>query len=263
MQSHSTEHSALDSSTRLLHVASVVHDPNLSADESTTVDTEPTLFTSQFVDYMDLYAPSCTVVEYFDAHHAWFKRCAHPMKVELIGQNAYSLVIGSFSSFGYEIEPKIGLDLLPQESGIYRIQTVPVPDYESIGYEVDFQAAMELVEMPLDEQAARNGLKALSIDQMTRVQWDLDLKVALQFPRFIQALPRSLVQNTGDRLLRQIVRQVSNRLTRKVQEDFCQTYGISVPKRSRKWFFQKSDASESDIPTDSDWNLQDSESGNR
>jgi hypothetical protein len=236
----------------------VVHDPNLSAaDESTAVDTEPTLFTSQFVDYMDLYAPSYMVVKYFDAHHDWFKRCAHPMTVELIGQNAYSLVIGHFSSFGYEIEPKIGLDLLPQEAGIYRIQTVPVPGYASIGYEVDFQAAMELVEMPFDEQSQRNGLKGLSIDQLTRVQWDLDLTVAICFPRFIQALPKSLVQNTGDRLLHQIVRQVSNRLTRKVQEDFCQTYGISVPKRPRKWFFQKSDTSDSKNLTASDGILQD------
>jgi hypothetical protein len=76
---------------------------------------------------------------------------------------------------------------------------------------------------------------------MTRVEWQLDLTVSIHFPRFIQALPKSLIQSTGDRLLRQIVRQVSNRLTRKVLEDFHKTHGLPAPKLAKRWFFQKSD----------------------
>lgn len=247
MQSYSTEHSSIETSEGYIHVVSVVSDPNYSTpDEQTWTVIEPTQFHSQFIDCMELYADANTVAKYFDAHHDWFQRCAHPMKVESIGRNAYALVIGQFGSFGYEIEPKIGLDLLPQEEGIYRIETVPVPDYESTGYEVDFRAAMELVEMAPDQQVHQELLHAGTINRMTRVQWQLDLTVSIQFPRFIHALPGSLIQSTGDRLLRQIVRQVSNRLTRKVQEDFCKTHGITLPKRSRKWFFQRS---ESDVDT--------------
>jgi hypothetical protein len=40
------------------------------------------------------------------------------------------------------------------------------------------------------------------------------------FPKFIRRLPQGLIQGTGDRVLAQIVRQVSRRLTAKVQDDF-------------------------------------------
>jgi hypothetical protein len=197
---------------------------------------------------MELYADARTVAEYFDAHQAWFQRCAQPMAVEAIGDNAYALVIGQFGSFGYEVEPKIGLNLLPQDAGVYRIETVPVPNYETTGYDVDFRAAMELVESGLDDalrqELANATLNFRPIEKLTRVQWQLDLTVTLQFPRFIHALPKSLIQSTGDRVLQQVVRQVSNRLTRKVQEDFCATYGVPLPKRQRKWFFPKADDSE-------------------
>ena len=70
--------------------------------------------------------------------------------------------------------------------------------------------------------------------EITRVEWELDLIVNLHFPKFIQRLPKSLIQSTGDRLLNQIVRQVSRRLTRTVQEDFHQSLGISFPGHSQK-----------------------------
>jgi hypothetical protein len=66
------------------------------------------------------------------------------------------------------------------------------------------------------------------------VEWELDLTVTVQFPRFIQRLSKSLVQTTGDRLLRQIVRQISRRLTYKVQEDFHFTLGLPMPQSAKK-----------------------------
>lgn len=188
-----------------------------TTEESPAATVEPTHFHSRFVDSMELYADANTVATYLDSHHGWFCRCAQPMTVEPLGKDSYALTVGRFGSFGYDVEPKIGLDLLPQDQGVYRIQTVPIPGYEAPGYDVDFQAAMELVETPAAEP------RTVSI---TRVQWQLDLTVTIQFPRFIRALPKSLVQSTGDRLLRQVVRQVSQRLTRKVQEDFHATCGV-------------------------------------
>jgi hypothetical protein len=184
---------------------------------------------------MEMYATADQVAEYLDAHHLWFRRCAQPIQVELIDSNGYALVVGQFGSFGYEVEPKIGLNLLPQEAGIYRIETIPVPDYEPMGYDVDFRAVMRLEEDPV-----ATGLPQ-QVPGMTRVQWQLDLTVTIQFPRFVHALPKSLLQSTGDRLLAQIVRQVSHRLTCKVQKDFHSSLGLPLPKRAKKWFFQKSD----------------------
>ncbi|MBD2020378.1 DUF1997 domain-containing protein [Leptolyngbya sp. FACHB-36] len=195
-----------------------------NTEELTSSAIEPTQFHSRFVDCMEMYADAPTVARYFDAHHGWFCRCAQPMTVEPLGENSYALVVGRFGSFGYEVEPKIGLDLLPEDQGIYRIQAVPIPGYDAPGYDVDFQAAMELVEVSSRESSNS------PTGNLTRVQWQLDLTVTIQFPRFIRALPKSLIQSTGDRLLRQVVRQVSQRLTRKVQEDFHGMHGVQLPK---------------------------------
>jgi hypothetical protein len=206
---------------------------------SNRTEIEPTKFYSQFIDSMEMYANAKTVASYFDDHHAWFRRCAHPMKAEPIGQTGYALTIGQFGSYGFTIEPKIGLNLLPQEQSIYRIETIPVPGYNPTGYDVDFRAAMELIEFNSNElnQTRANGRNA---DTVTRVQWHLDLTVTIQFPRFIhRTLPKSLLQSTGDRVLGQIVRQVSHRLTRKVLEDFHTSSGRPIPKRSKRWFNRK------------------------
>lgn len=165
-------------------------------------------FHSHFVGAMELNAEPETVARYLDVHQGWFCRCAHPMTVEPIGEHGYLLTIGRYGSFGFEVEPKIGLHLLPpDEKGVYRIETIPGVSEEK-GYQVDFRAALELVEQNETPQPS------------THVEWTLELDVALMFPKFIRRLPHALIQGTGDRLLTQIVRQVSRRLTAKVQDDF-------------------------------------------
>ncbi|MEB3336073.1 MAG: DUF1997 domain-containing protein [Leptolyngbyaceae bacterium] len=190
----------------------------------------PTQFQTRFIGFMDMNAEINQVADYFQAHQGWFRRCAHPMKAEPIGSTGYALVIGRFGAFGYQVEPKVGLDLLPPEKGIYRIKTIPVPDYTPPGYDVDFQSVMELKECP-PEDTPQSETQPLTI---TRVEWQLDLQVTLQFPKFIHKLPKSLIQNTGDSLLYQIVRQVSRRLTYKVQEDFHTSHNLPLPKTAKR-----------------------------
>ncbi|AFZ32116.1 Protein of unknown function DUF1997 [Gloeocapsa sp. PCC 7428] len=186
----------------------------------------PTRFHGKFTDCMEMYAPADAVANYLDAHQGWFCRCAQPMKVESVKENAYALTIGRIGSFGYEVEPKVGLELLPPDEGIYRIKTIPVPNYIAPGYDVDFHAVMELVETAATPEVVAG--------KITRVEWELDLAVAVHFPKFIQRLPKSLVQNTGDRLLNSIVKQVSRRLTHKVQEDFHKSLGLPIPTKSKR-----------------------------
>lgn len=213
-------------------------------EDATQPVTEPTKFYSRYIDSMEMNADVDTVSRYLDKHHEWFCRCALPMKTEAIGANSYALVIGRFGSFGFEVEPKIGLDLLPQDHGVYRIETVPVPDYSPTGYDVDFKAAMELVDITAEQPHLNTAQSDVAATAVTRVQWQLDLNVFIQFPRFIHALPKPIVQNTGDRVLQQVVRQVSSRLTRKVLEDFHNSHNLPIPKKSKRWFFQKQEEAE-------------------
>ena len=183
-----------------------------------------TKFYGRYQDFMEMSAPIEKVAEYLNAHASWFLGCAQPMKVQPLGENGYALVIGRFGAFGYDVEPKIGLELLPPDEGIYRIRTIPIPDYQPPGYDVDYRASLQLVENDT----------STSIGEVTRVEWELDLIVDLHFPKFIQRLPKSIIQSTGDRLLNQIVRQVSRRLTRKVQEDFHKSLEIPFPGNSKQ-----------------------------
>jgi hypothetical protein len=235
MHSHFADNQSLDLEQARLDAKSSFAQTDSLVTHAHGSSFELTRFHSQFQDCMEMYAKAKQVTDYLDAHQEWFSRCAQPMKVEQIGQNGYSVLIGRFGAFGYEVEPKVGLELLPQENGIYRIRTIPVPNYVAPGYDVDFQASQTFVEVPASEYfkgQERDGQELPSA--ITRVEWHLDLSVALRFPKFIQKLPQSLIQSTGDRLLRQVVRQVSHRLTHKVQEDFHSTLGIPMPKQTKK-----------------------------
>jgi hypothetical protein len=182
-------------------------------------------YLSQFADVMEMRAPAGQVAAYLDRHEGWFRRCASPMTVEPLASNGYRLTLGRFGNFGFEVEPTIALELLPQSEGIYRIVTVPTVG-ESSGleglYDVDFNASLTL------DEAAES--------EVTLVRWQLDLSVWIRLPGVITLLPDQLVQTSGDHLLRQIVRQISRKLTWKVQEDFHASHSLDCPPRRRAQF---------------------------
>lgn len=225
MQSQVSEPYTLTAETVLNPIAEIATAEESESQEQVTK--QPFWFRTRFIGCMELYADADTVAAYLNTHQGWFRRCAHPMKAEPIGENGYAITIGRFGSFGYEVEPKVGLQLLPPEQGVYRIVTIPVPDYTPTGYHVDFKADQVLVEVPLEQATVLGSV-------MTRVEWKLDLTVSVWFPKFIQVLPSSLIQKTGDSLLAQIVKQVSRCLTRKVQEDFHGTLGAEVLEAFKK-----------------------------
>jgi hypothetical protein len=191
-------------------------------------------FQGDYIGHMEMYADAAVVAEYLDAHQEWFHRCAQPMTVEAIGENGYGLTVGKFKSLNHEVEPKIGLHLLPQEKGVYRIETIPVPGYEPVGYDVDFKACMTLCESTPEDLPAE-----LNIEKATHVEWELTLSTWVEVPRFIQVLPDNLVKASGDKLLNQIVRQVSKRLTKKVQQEFHTSLNLPIPCEQKRRFWQR------------------------
>lgn len=191
-------------------------------------------FQGDYIGQMEMYADAASVAQYLDAHQEWFHRCAQPMTVEAIGENGYGLTVGKFKSLNHEVEPKIGLHLLPQEEGVYRIETIPVPGYEPAGYDVDFKASMTLCEGSTEDLP-----EDLEIEKATHVEWELTLSTWVEVPRFIQVLPDNLVKASGDKLLNQIVRQVSKRLTKKVQQEFHTSLNLPVPNEHKRRFWQR------------------------
>jgi len=182
---------------------------------------------SHFSDGMEMRATPAVVARYLDQHDEWFRRCAAPMEVEALDAQTYALTLGRFGNFGFELEPTIALRLLPGHQRSYAIETVSLPAMDpalAALYDVDFQADLTLIEDMNQDLPA------------TCVRWELDLSIWITLPKVITMLPEGLVQSSGDRLLRQIVRQISRRLTWKVQEDFHGSHGLACPPRRRATF---------------------------
>jgi hypothetical protein len=199
-------------------------------------------FQTHFEGSMEMYSDGETVAKYLQSHEGWFCRCAQPMTVQPYTENGYILTVGRFGALGFDVEPKIAVVLEPPQDGQYFMHTIPLPDPTFLGYEVDYQAVMTLNEIARNE--AGEGLEKVyrkqGIDELpeniTKVQWKLNMDVAVFFPKYIHKLPQALIRKTGDRLLAEIIRQVSPRLTFKVQQDFHQGMNLPLPPKSSRHF---------------------------
>lgn len=208
--------------------------------ESTPLEERWIHFQTHFRGYMEMYSDPNTIAAYLQAHEGWFCRCAEPMKTQPIGNNGYILTVGRFGAFGYDVEPKMAVILDPPVNGVYNMRSIPLPDEPNLGYIVDYHAAMTLGEIPREEAGKglekayhKQGITKLP-DTITQVEWELNMDVAVQFPKFIYRLPLSVIQSTGDRLMAQIIRQVSPRLSFKVQQDFHQLHQLPIPPKTSR-----------------------------
>ncbi|MGK7927476.1 MAG: DUF1997 domain-containing protein [Spirulina sp.] len=202
----------------------------ISPEEQEISAQSPFSFETHFRGSMGMAADPQTVGDYLNAHEGWFRRCAQPMTAEPFGENGYILTVGRFKSFGYEVEPKMAVVLLPPQDGFYEMHSVEVPDYTPLGYEVNYTSSLTLEEAS-GQEVNWNKIDAATV---TKVEWQLHLFVTIQFPKFIYKLPRNLLQTTGDRVLSQIVRQISPRLTYKVQKDFHDRLSLPLPPKSSR-----------------------------
>ncbi|MGL5034066.1 MAG: DUF1997 domain-containing protein [Microcystaceae cyanobacterium] len=207
---------------------------------------QPIHFQSAFDGSMEMYSDLETVADYLQHHQGWFSRCAQPMKAEPLGEHGYVLIIGKFGALGFDVEPKMAVILEPPQDGRYLMHTVPLPDEPFLGYEVDYQAVMVLAEIPrsqagegLEKVYRKQGLNELP-ESIVKVQWQLRMDVAVSFPKYIYKLSLPLIQRTGDRLLAEIIRQVSPRLTYKVQKDFHNRFSLPLPPKSGRAFYRVS-----------------------
>jgi hypothetical protein len=207
----------------------------------TSWETEaPVTFQTAFFGRMEMYSDGETVANYLNAHQDWFSRCARPMTVEPLNDRGYTLTIGRFGSAGYEIEPKIAVVLEPPKGRVYEMYTVPVPNYQPVGYDIDYQAVMELEEVSANDaegltkayQKHYKNKHETAPETIVRVNWWLNMTICVDLPKFVRKLPMSIIKSTGDALITQVVKQVSPRLTYKVQQDFHSRLDLPLPPKS-------------------------------
>ncbi len=198
----------------------------------------PVHFVTNYRGSMEMYSSPDVVAEYLDNHAGWFHRCAHPMKVEPFTHQGYILTVGRFGTYGYEVEPRIAVLFDPPKNGKYPMYNVPIPGETHQGYVIDYKASMSLKDVPWEEadQGIEKRFKKQGDcpipERITRINWELHLKVLVQFPHFVYKLPHNFIRSTGDRLLSGVVRQISPRFTVKVQQDFHQLFNLPIPPKT-------------------------------
>lgn len=212
----------------------------MTTEDLEIINHNPVHFQTNCKGIMDMYCDLETVAKYLEHHEGWFVRCASPMKVEPFGDNGYTLIIGRYGAFGYDVEPKMSVILDPPRDNFYHIYSVDNPDDNNLSYEVDYISTMNLEELDSLEAAPdiQKFYKKQALSEIppviTRIHWQLNLQVNVQFPQFIYKLSMSVIKKTGDRLLAQIVKQISPRLSYKVQKDFHTRFNIPIPPQNSR-----------------------------
>lgn len=204
------------------------------------LDREPISFNTNFQGIMEMYSDAETITNYLNDHQGWFVRCAAPMKAEPFGENGYTLIIGHYGAFGYEVDPQMSVILEPSQDQNYVMYSVTNPAFNHPGYEVNYRSEMDI--KPININQAATGIeKAFQQanftslpEQITRINWQLNLEVRVRFPDFIYRLPTNIITKTGDRLLTQIIKQVSPRLSYKVQKDFHTRFNLPIPPKTAR-----------------------------
>lgn len=211
-----------------------------SAEDLEIADRDPVVFHTDFRGIMEMYSDEETVTNYLNDHSGWFVRCAAPMSAEPFGENGYTLIIGKYGAFGYEVEPQMSVVLEPPQNRHYAMYSVPNSAFNHPGYEVDYRSEMIIEPLSVNEAAKgiekvfeKEGIKTLP-EKITRINWQLHLQVKVRFPKFIYRLPMKIISKTGDRLLAQIIKQVSPRLSYKVQKDFHSRFDLPIPPKTSR-----------------------------
>lgn len=194
---------------------------------------QPTMsFQTRCAGMMEMYSDHQTVSDYLNNHQGWFVRCAEPMKVVPFGDNGYTLTIGNYGAFGYHLEPQMTVILEGGKSQGYSMYSVSNPHLSNSNYEINYRSDLAIQSIPISQdinKVARQQGQDILAENITQINWQLDLSVKIQFPAFIYKLPMSLIKSTGNRLLTQIVKQISPRLSYKIQKDFHHRLDLPIP----------------------------------
>lgn len=177
---------------------------------------------------VDLETDRPTLAAYLRNHSEWVGHCFKPLKVDplelapLLALNpecekgqCYRLQFFRIGGLGFEVEPCFGVRIWDESDTLFRLDSVKLPSDEGLPYRVKCAAFFELEEMP-----QFSGQPTL-----TRVHWTLDLDILMDLPRFLQALPQTMVKNVGSNVINRVTRSMSDRLTHNVCNDFYRSIG--------------------------------------
>ncbi|MDX2273148.1 MAG: DUF1997 domain-containing protein [Cyanobacteriota bacterium] len=170
---------------------------------------------------VDLDTDVQALAHYLNHHQSWIHHCFKPLQVEALSEDTYRLQFFRIGGMGFELEPCFGVKIWPEDQQVFRLSSIELPSDAELPYKVDCQSYFQLEALPDAGNSA----------PQTRVHWDLKLRIGMELPGFLLALPRKLVHKVGSRVVNQVTRSMSDRLTHNVCTDFYK----SINKAGRKY----------------------------
>lgn len=165
---------------------------------------------------VDMQTKRESLAAYLQEHQKWIDRCFKPLKVFPLSDSTYKLQFFRIGGLGFELEPCFGVKIWSEKHYMFRLSSIELPSDADLPYTVDCQSYFQLEELP------ESG--------MTRVNWDLELDIWMELPRFLAAFPYNLVYNVGAKVVRQVTRRMSDRLTHNVCTDYYRSVGMGGKK---------------------------------
>ncbi len=167
---------------------------------------------------VDLETDLDRLASHLERHSEWMERCLKPLTVYALSADDYKLQFFQISGLGFSLEPCFGVKVWSEPNYVYCLRSIPLPEDEALPYTVDCWSYYHL--------------ESIVESEVTRVNWKLKLHIVLDLPKFLQALPDSMVYQVGVRVINQVTRTMTDRLTRNVCTDYYQSIGR--PKGSYK-----------------------------
>ncbi len=170
---------------------------------------------------VDLETDQATLADYLTQHSRWIERCFKPLQVYPLAADAYKLQFFRIGGLGFELEPCFGVQIWSEGDSLFRLGSIELPSDEGLPYRVQCQSSFRLEE--ISPTTRKDPKRQAPI--VTRVHWHLYLNIHMDLPGFLQALPYSLVHRVGSKVVQQVTRNMSDRLTHNVCSDFYRWIG--------------------------------------
>ncbi len=181
---------------------------------------------------VDLQTDAPTFATYLDSHRDWMERCFKPLKVLPLTDDSYKVQFFRIAGLGLEVEPCFGIQLWSEDRSLFRLRSIELPMEAETPYQITCLSSFRLE--PLEPASPLSGYSAGgfvretsrgSSPPMIRVHWHLNLLVGMELPGLVKSLPSAFVHRVASRIVNQVTRSMSERLTRNVCSDFYQTIG--------------------------------------
>jgi hypothetical protein len=144
------------------------------------------------------------------------KALVDPSRMEQLSADCFRLKLRPLSFMMFSVQPSVDLRVWAEANGTIRLQSIAAElrGIEAINQRFRLQLVGQLVPQTLSS--------------VTYLQGKADLAVQVDLPPSLWFTPKSLIEATGNGLLRSILLTIKQRLTHQLLQDYCKWAAVQT-----------------------------------